>query len=137
MSPALFDILTGRADAADPRGALSLSLQDHLQRLLNARRGSLAHLPGYGMPDVAKLYEALPYSLEPLKAALRQCIEVYEPRLGQLQVRQAVAPGPGVGRLQFEVSGRTACGQLLRYLVCFFSGGNAQVALLSGEAAYA
>ncbi len=134
MAHTLFDVLTGSYLNGQPvatRSAeadLQLSIRDHLQRLLNARRGTLPHLPGYGLPDIAALFEDLPYSLDYLTLSVRQCIESFEARLVQVQVR-ALPAETGCGRLRFEISARTRCGQALKYLASFFSAGNASLEL--------
>lgn len=132
MAPTLFEILT---DPAPARGVgtrksaddeLLLSIRDHLQRLFNARRRSLPHLPHYGLPDVAAVFEALPYSLDGLVLAVRQCIDTFDSRLTQVQIRplQALA---GSGSLRLEISGRTRCGKTPRYLAVFYSNGRAEL----------
>ncbi len=132
MAHALFDVLTGRYQSGQPvgrhpfAGDLQLSIRDHLQRLLNGRCGVLQHLPDYGMPDVAALFEALPYSLDDLTAAVRQSIERFEKRLVQVQVR----PRPchaGEGRVRLDILGRSHCGETLRFVVFFQSTGQARV----------
>ncbi len=139
MAHALFDVLTGRYQNGQPvgrhpfEGDLPLSIRDHLQRLLNGRRGALPHLPGYGLPDVAALFEALPYSLDELTAAVRQSIEQFEKRLVQLQVR----PRPchaGEGRVRLDILGRSLCGEALRFQAFFQSTGQARVEISSDGA---
>ena len=139
MAHALFDILVGHYQNGQPvgrnpnEGDLQLSIRDHLQRLLNGRRGVLPHLPGYGMPDVAALYEALPYSLDDLTTAVRQAIENFEKRLGDLQVR----PRPlaqGEGRVRLEIFGRSQCGQTMKFIASLFSTGRIRVDLQTERA---
>jgi type VI secretion system protein len=62
------------------------SIRDHLIRLLNTRRGSLIHLPDYGMPDIGEIYQGLPYSINRLKNALVRLIEYFEPRLSNVHI---------------------------------------------------
>lgn len=94
MTLALLDILTGQfADDqpisnTDPEHHLHCSIVSHLNRLLNCRQGSLSHLPDYGLPDVAEIYQGLPYSLNRLLQAIKSVIEKYEPRLHQVSVLQ-------------------------------------------------
>ena len=132
MAHALFDILMGSYQNGQPvarhssEGDLQLSIRDHLQRLLNGRRGVLPHLPGYGMPDVAALFEALPYSLDELTAAVRQVIENFEKRLAQLQVR----PRPlelGAALVRIDISGHSQCGQSLHFIASLSSTGQVRV----------
>lgn len=134
MAHTLFEVLTGHYQNGQAVGArpaeadLLLSIGDYLQRLLNARRETLPHLPHYGLPDVAAMFEALPYSLDALVLAVRQCIEAFECRLTQVQVRPLLAP-PGSGRLRLEISGRTRCGQNPKFLASFFSTGRTALEL--------
>jgi len=83
--PALFDILTSKTSESDfeynSTHTLQQSIKDHLERLLNTRRGSLTHMPDYGLPDVVNIYNELPDSIQPLLTAIKQSIEKYEPRL--------------------------------------------------------
>ncbi|WP_428241896.1 type VI secretion system baseplate subunit TssE [Gynuella sp.] len=62
------------------------SIHDHLIRLLNARQGVLGHLPDYGMPDLNRLYQELPYSESDMAIAIKNIVEKYEPRLSRVQV---------------------------------------------------
>lgn len=60
------------------------SIREHLTKLLNARQGSLIHLPDYGLPDLGEIYEKLPESVEILQNALKNLIFRYEPRIKTL-----------------------------------------------------
>lgn len=71
--------------SAEPLDEIS-SIREHLIRLLNARRGSLVHMPEYGLPDIGEIYQGLPYSLAQLKRVMAQLIECYEPRLKNVQI---------------------------------------------------
>lgn len=55
-------------------------------KLLNARHGSLTHLPDYGLPDLGDIYQKLPQSLQPLKSSLLHLIFRYEPRLKNTRI---------------------------------------------------
>lgn len=37
-----------------------LSVLDNMQRILNCRAGTLAHLPDYGLPDMTTILQGLP-----------------------------------------------------------------------------
>ena len=131
MTQTILDILT-RPDAAPlnthagGRDAACQSVRDHLQRLLNSRRGSLVHLPDYGMPDIAALYLALPYSRDQIITSLRQSVSLYEPRLQHPQVRALVLEGDQQGTA-FELSGALSGHQRVRYLVTLFRSGHIRV----------
>ena len=55
-------------------------------KLLNARQGSLRHLPDYGLPDLGEIYQKLPESLQTLKSSLLHLIFRYEPRLKNTKI---------------------------------------------------
>lgn len=134
MPHALFDILTGNyqngqtVNKYSRQGDLPLSIGTHLQRLLNGRRGVLPHLPEYGMPDIAALFEALPHSLDDLTAALRQTIEQFEHRLTRLQIRPRPAT-VGADRVRFDLAGYSHCGQPLKFTASLYCTGKARVEL--------
>jgi type VI secretion system protein len=86
----LFDILTENCDSnisSKDLSALFHSIQTHLALLLNTRRGSLQHLPLYGLPDLGEIYQSLPYSINYFTRTLTETIQLYEPRLKQTVVR--------------------------------------------------
>jgi type VI secretion system protein len=132
MHHALFEILVGqyaggRVIAAAPNTAdVLLSIKDHLTRLLNARQGSLAHMPDYGLPDIGLIYQGLPYSVTDLAEALKRAILRYEPRLRQVQVtHRPIEVGKCV--LQLDVTGTLVNGERVAFETYFLSGGYAEV----------
>src|SRR5262249_56033403 len=95
MRIALFDALTGRFESggaglrvADvPEGEQQVhSVLGNLRRLFNARRGSLAHLPEYGLPDLSDISPSSPEKIESLRVAIREAVERFEPRLQNVRV---------------------------------------------------
>jgi type VI secretion system protein len=95
MRVALLDALTGRFEnsgaglkVADvPEGEQRLhSVLGNLRRLFNARRGSLAHVPEYGLPDLSDVSPSSPEKIESLRVAIRQAVERFEPRLQNVRV---------------------------------------------------
>ena len=92
MSAGLFDVLVGQfsdatsVEASAPAERRVRSIVSHLGYLFNTRRGSLPHLPDYGLPDVAEVYRDMPDSVEPLRSAIKEVIERYEPRLRRVRV---------------------------------------------------
>ncbi|HPS78520.1 MAG TPA: type VI secretion system baseplate subunit TssE [Thermoanaerobaculaceae bacterium] len=78
--------LPGVASAHPPRW-VGDPVRDHLMLLLNTRRGSVPHLPGYGLPDVSEFYQDYPGSLAELRRLVEQLIDRYETRLVNVQVR--------------------------------------------------
>jgi len=66
---------------------LSESIRENLRHLLNTRQGMVVHLADYGLPDVHKMFQSLPKSLEALGTEIRDVIIKYEPRLQNVAVR--------------------------------------------------
>jgi len=79
-------------------------IRDHLTLLLNARKGSVEHLPEYGMPDMASFYADYPASLSGLRKAVEELIQTYEPRLLNPKV-QLVEAETGEFRVSLIISG--------------------------------
>lgn len=131
MVQALYEVLHGSYGDGTPVAAagseaMALSVLDHLRRLLNARAGSLQHLPEYGLPDLPSLYAELPYSAERLGEAIRRTVERFEPRLEQLHLTVLARPGCA-GVLSVELSGRLPAGDPVRFESVFEPGGGARV----------
>lgn len=134
MNHALFEVLTGTysngAYLSVYASELSIgaSIQDHLSRLLNARKGTLSHMPEYGLPDIAQIYQRLPYSVSELVILIREAIEKYEPRLSHVNVsHKEIEQGDWV--LVLDVSGVLKDGIKLQFSTYFLSGGNAKVTM--------
>lgn len=87
MALGFFEALTGNFLSGRSIGELPAdqqlyqSIVDHLTRLLNSRRGSVGHLPDYGLPDISGVYRNMPESVDELMQAMKETIEKYEPRL--------------------------------------------------------
>lgn len=62
-------------------------IRQHLILLLNTRRGSLPHMPDYGMPDVSSYYADYPASLAELRSEILALIKKYEQRLSNVNVK--------------------------------------------------
>jgi type VI secretion system protein len=81
--------LSGRSclspDDTPPRNVYE-SIRDHLVLLLNTRRGAIAHLPDYGLPDMSEVYEGYPDSLYLLAAEIKRTIERFEQRLIKVRI---------------------------------------------------
>lgn len=102
------------------------SIRNNLRLILNARAGSVKHLPLFGLPDVTEIYQNLPYSLDKLTAAIYRAIQQFEPRISGLTVvHQTMKETDCV--LQLEISGRLIDGGLLKLQTLFMSDGHAQV----------
>lgn len=92
MGLALYEMLTGQfADGEPleplaPEQQLARSVVDSIRRILNARAGSLKHLPDYGLPDLGHIYRHLPASAHQLMRSIEQTLLRYEPRLSAVEV---------------------------------------------------
>ena len=70
-----------------PEGEQQLhSVLGNLRRLFNARRGSLVHVPEYGLPDLSDVSPSSPEKIESLRVAIREAVERFEPRLQKVRV---------------------------------------------------
>jgi type VI secretion system protein len=93
--PGLFEVLTGHFANGDPIHMHSrnqqtfLSVRDNIQRILNSRRDSLAHLPDYGLGDLSKIYRHMPASAHTLQHEIESTLLKYEPRLKAIEIEAA------------------------------------------------
>lgn len=60
---------------------------NNIEHILNTRRGSVKHLPDYGLPDLSVIYRHLPASLSVLQKYITFTLLKYEPRLEGIQVK--------------------------------------------------
>jgi len=63
-----------------------LSVLDNMQRILNCRAGTLAHLPDYGLPDMTKTLQGMPGTAHQLLKTFSDVLLKYEPRLKNINV---------------------------------------------------
>ncbi len=135
MDAGLIDLLLGHfldgqavADGDPARNRLS-SIVDNLSRLFNTRRGSIAHLPDFGLPDISQVYRDLPYSIEGLRAAIRSVVEKYEPRLHRVRVEKLEKDKDEEHdmRVSFIVTGELEKGQRVQFQTTFTSNDMAEV----------
>jgi len=135
MDAGLIDLLLGHfldgqavADGDPARNRLS-SIVDNLSRLFNTRRGSIAHLPDFGLPDISQVYRDLPYSIEGLRAAIRSVVEKYEPRLHRVRVEKLEKDKDEEHdmRVSFIVTGELEKGQRVQFQTTFTSNDLAEV----------
>ena len=93
--PGLFEALTGHFANGDPIGMHSrsqqtfMSVRDNIQRILNSRRSSLAHVPDYGLGDLSKIYRHMPASAHTLQREIEDTLLKYEPRLKSIHIETA------------------------------------------------
>ncbi|MFK3663231.1 MULTISPECIES: type VI secretion system baseplate subunit TssE [Enterobacterales] len=91
-TPSLYEILygnfTGGLDLhqVNEQNQVILSVLDNMQRILNCRAGTLAHLPDYGLPDMTKILQGMPGTAHQLMNTLSLVLLKYEPRLKSISV---------------------------------------------------
>lgn len=92
QNPSLYEMLTlnfgGELDLqrVSERDQVILSVLDNMQRILNSRAGTLAHLPDYGLPDMSQILQGMPGSAHGLLSLLSATLLKYEPRLESLSI---------------------------------------------------
>lgn len=102
--PGLFERITGHfADGSSvsdfmPEEQTFLSVRDNIERILNSRRRSLAHLPDFGLDDLSEIYRHLPSSTHRLRHAIESTLLKYEPRLRAVEIEvHTREPGMTIG----------------------------------------
>ena len=135
MITGLLDVLLGqfldgrRLEEGDPAQNRLSSIVDNLTRLFNTRRGSIAHLPDYGLPDISQVYRDLPYSMDGLRTAIREVVEHYEPRLRKVRVetQEKDSDEEFDMRVSFIVTAELLKGQRVQFQTTFTSNDLAEV----------
>ncbi|WP_447842921.1 type VI secretion system baseplate subunit TssE [Enterobacter cloacae] len=117
--PSLYDMLYGNVagglelNHVSEENQLILSVLDNMQRILNCRAGTLAHLPDYGLPDMTKILQGMPGTAHQLIATLSGGLLKYEPRLKSLNVTLLEQTQPG--ELRYAIDAELKGLGLVRY----------------------
>ncbi|MEG6138937.1 type VI secretion system baseplate subunit TssE [Enterobacter kobei] len=117
--PSLYDTLYGSVAGGlelhhlGQEEQVILSVLDNLQRILNCRAGTLAHLPDYGLPDMTKILQGMPGTAHQLIAILSEVLLKYEPRLKRLDVILLEQTRPG--ELRYAIDAELKEAGLVRY----------------------
>ncbi len=125
MGVGLFDVLVGEVPLSAGSNFESQSdsrLQSviaNLTHLLNTRRGSLPHLPDYGLPDLGTIYRNMPDSLEELRTSIQNTVEAYEPRLRRVRARPQLSESDSM-RLMLVLTAELD-GERVRFTTSFSS----------------
>ena len=91
-SPSSYEMLTGNFTGGldlhqvSEQNQVILSVLDNMQRVLNCRAGTLAHLPDYGLPDMTRVLQGMPGTAHELMGILSAVLLKYEPRLKKINV---------------------------------------------------
>jgi type VI secretion system protein len=118
-SPSLYEVLfgnfTGDLDLyqASEQNQVILSVLDNMQRILNCRAGTLAHLPDYGLPDMTKILQGMPGTAHQLMTTLSAVLLKYEPRLQRIDVVMLEQAIPG--ELRYAIDAELKGIGLVRY----------------------
>lgn len=100
-TPSLYEMLAGNFTGGlelkqvSEQDQVILSVLDNMQRVLNCRAGTLAHLPDYGLPDMTKILQGMPGTAHQLMATLSVVLLKYEPRLQRINVVMLEQDIPG------------------------------------------
>ena len=118
-SPSLYEMLTGNFTGGldlhqvSEQNQVILSVLDNMQRVLNCRAGTLAHLPDYGLPDMAKILQGMPGTAHEMMSTLSAVLLKYEPRLKSLSVILLDQTIPG--ELRYAIDAELKGMGLVRY----------------------
>ena len=118
-TPSLYEMLSGNFSGGlnlnqiSEQNQVILSVLDNMQRILNCRAGTLAHLPDYGMPDMTKILQGMPGTAHQLITTLSAVLLKYEPRLSRINVvmQEQIQPG----ELRYAIDAELKGVGLVRY----------------------
>jgi type VI secretion system protein len=68
---------------------LSFSIIENLRMILTTRRGSVLHLPDFGISDILQIYLASENPVESLKQEIKDAILKYEPRISEVKIQNS------------------------------------------------
>ncbi|ELX8379056.1 type VI secretion system baseplate subunit TssE [Providencia vermicola] len=117
--PSLYEMLTGyfagglMIDDIPEHDQVILSVMDNIRRILNARAGSIEHLPDYGLPDMSKLIQGLPGTAHNMMNLLSKTLLKYEPRIKSLSL--VLLPQNSFGTLRYALEVELYEKGLIRY----------------------
>ncbi len=118
-TPSLYEMLSGNfsgglsLNQVSEQNQVILSVLDNMQRVLNCRAGTLAHLPDYGLPDMTKIRQGMPGTAHQLITTLSAVLLKYEPRLSRINVvmQEQIQPG----ELRYAIDAELKGVGLVRY----------------------
>ncbi|PZD67136.1 type VI secretion system baseplate subunit TssE [Pantoea ananatis] len=119
QSPSLYEILAGNFSGGlslhqvSEENQVILSVLDNMQRILNCRAGTLAHLPDYGLPDMTKILQGMPGTAHEMMGTLSAVLLRYEPRLKKITVVMLEQKVPG--ELRYSIDAELKGIGLVRY----------------------
>ncbi|MBK0002237.1 type VI secretion system baseplate subunit TssE [Erwinia sp. S43] len=126
-TPSLYEILYGNFSGGldlhqvSEENQVILSVLDNMQRILNCRAGTLAHLPDYGLPDMTRILQGMPGTAHQLMNTLADVLLKYEPRLKKIAVVMLAQKSPG--ELRYAIDAELKGIGLVRYGTDFMPEG--------------
>ncbi|HID6866999.1 TPA: type VI secretion system baseplate subunit TssE [Enterobacter hormaechei] len=118
-TPSLYEMLSGNfsgglnLNQVSEQNQVILSVLDNMQRILNCRAGTLAHLPDYGLPDMTKILQGMPGTAHQLITTLSAVLLKYEPRLNRINV--VMQEQIQAGELRYAINAELKGVGLVRY----------------------
>jgi type VI secretion system protein len=118
-TPSLYEMLAGNftggldLSQVSEQNQVILSVLDNMQRILNCRAGTLAHIPDYGLPDMTTILQGLPGTAHQLMSTLSAVLLKYEPRLNSINVIMQDQAIPG--ELRYAIDAELKGIGLVRY----------------------
>ncbi|HEY2455534.1 MAG TPA: type VI secretion system baseplate subunit TssE [Scandinavium sp.] len=118
-TPSLYEMLAGNFTGGlelhqvNEQNQVILSVLDNMQRILNCRAGTLAHIPDYGLPDMTTILQGLPGTAHQLMRTLSDVLLKYEPRLDKIEVVMLEQSIPG--ELRYAIDAELKGIGLVRY----------------------
>ena len=88
--------------ASASQGSAFASIVSNLRMIFNARQGSSQARPDYGMPDFGDLMYGFNQLLPDIARAIKVQIELFEPRLSNVQVRPH-EDADSIGSVRFAI----------------------------------
>jgi len=133
-------LLTRLAHAADPNAAerrsardndVELAVAQHINQMLNTRQGSCLTCPDYGLIEVSEILFDFPDAVGIMQRSIKNCIQTYEPRLKNVQVRHLKSELMHEMMLEFEITAQLHLPdgrrQSLRFATAVDPSGNVKV----------
>ncbi|WP_067704800.1 type VI secretion system baseplate subunit TssE [Erwinia sp. ErVv1] len=117
--PSLYETLFGNFTGGlhlhqvSEENQIILSVLDNMQRILNCRAGTLAHLPDYGLPDMTRILQGMPGTAHQMMGTLSEVLLKYEPRLKNIDVVILEQTQPG--ELRYAIDAELKDLGLVRY----------------------
>ena len=131
MDVGLLEGIVGRffsGDLIPEHGGRVQSIKEHLAILLNTRRGAIAHLPDYGLPDSSQVSMKDRIAIAKFGKDMEETVRKYEPRLMRVRVKPMENDPDSVSefRLGFLLEARVV-NENARFHAFFSASGSADI----------